>query len=169
MRLLIYDQVIHLDPYDFHAYRGKAQLLARIQRDEDALAVYDQFIEQNPHSFEGYWWKLLFISERKRYADGLATCEQCIASNPHLAQAYEWRGHMLHYVHRDEEALASYEEAHRLDPGDEGILLSKARHLRPGEAFRRGIGDMRASYSTCPNHTLRLRRERGYPHPHEAV
>ena len=59
----------------------------------------------------------MFLFERKRYADGLATCERCIEQNPHLAQAYEWRGRMLSYLDRDQEALASYEEAHRLDPG----------------------------------------------------
>ena len=46
--LAVYDHVIHLDPYDFHAYRGKAKLLARIQRDEDALVVYDHYIERHP-------------------------------------------------------------------------------------------------------------------------
>jgi len=55
--------------------------------------------------------------------------------NPHLAQAYEWRGHMLNHLHRDEEALASYDEAHRLDPGDEGILLSKVRLFVQAKRF----------------------------------
>ncbi len=40
--LAAYDQVIHLDPYDFYSYWGKAKLLARIHRDEDALVVYDR-------------------------------------------------------------------------------------------------------------------------------
>jgi tetratricopeptide (TPR) repeat protein len=139
--LAVYDQVIQLDPYDFYSYWEKARLLARIGRDEDALAVYDQYIDQNPQSFHGYEWKLLFITECKRYADGLATCERCIAQHLYLAQAYEWRGRMLQYVDRDEEALASYEEAHRLDPGDEGILLAQvgilARAKRFDEALER--------------------------------
>jgi len=39
--LALYDYVISFDPYDFSSYIGKARLLARINRDEDALAVYD--------------------------------------------------------------------------------------------------------------------------------
>ena len=70
-----------------------------------------------------------FISEHERYADGLTTCEQCIARHPQLAEAYEWRGHMLKDLDRYEEARLSYEEAHRLDPKDEGILLSQTRLL----------------------------------------
>ena len=42
---------------------------------------------------------------------------------------------MLSHLHRDEEALASYEEAHRLDPRDEGILLSKARIFVQAKRF----------------------------------
>ena len=143
-------------PYDLFCYQDKARLLAQMGHEEDALVVYDQFIERTPESFEGYRWKLWFISEHERYADGLTTCEQCLARHPQLAEAYEWRGHILKDLDRYEEARLSYEEAHRLDPKDEGILLSQTRLLLQNEAHRRSVSDVRTSHPACPGTTLCL-------------
>ena len=130
--LATYDQALQIFIACAKLHEKRAEALVRLKRHQEALDACNRAIELDDTSASAYsqkgeilHWKLMFISERGRYADGLATCEACIAQNPHLAQAYEWRGHMLHYADRDEEALASYEEAHRLDPGDEGILLSK--------------------------------------------
>src|SRR6266700_1128576 len=42
---------------------------------------------------------------------------------------------MLSHLERDEEALASYEETHRLDPGDEDILLAQVRIVARAKRF----------------------------------
>src|SRR6266566_9076819 len=124
--LATYDQAIDLDPDYFSSYREKAELLAQLQRDEDALVTYDRFLERNPHIFEGYQWKVYFLSRRKRYADGLATCDRCLAHNPQQVRALEQKARMLSLLKRYEEALLSYEEAIRLQPGDENLHIAKA-------------------------------------------
>src|ERR1700676_3802409 len=51
-----------------------------------------------------------------RYADALTMYEQAILLYPHDASAFGKRGDILCHLHRYEQAIASFEQALRLDP-----------------------------------------------------
>ena len=90
---------------------------------KEALAAFEQAAQANPEDpwslyGQGY---LLHKSGRREEARAVcmaavALCDRRIAQDAHDSEMFAIKGHVLQLLRRHEEALASYEEAIRLDP-----------------------------------------------------
>lgn len=117
-------RVLELEPRDVEALFNLAALLRRRLSLDEAAAFYRRAIELAPDNAS--LWLMLGEVGLARYSDeSLKEATDCFTRaselRPDLADAHYGLGQACEYEGRHAEALAAYQHALRLDPGNTGI------------------------------------------------
>ena len=102
-----------------------ANILAAMNRREDALAGYNRALSAKPNLFEGLYNRGNLLLEMKRAEAALASFDAALAVRQDMAGVWNNRGTALRDMRRQNAALASYDRALALGHAE--------RHLRPGD------------------------------------
>lgn len=109
-------------------------------RYDKAIAAYRQALEENPGLSDAHNNLGVVFAEQQLYEKAIEEFKAGIADSPRAAHLHNNLGYAYVFVGRNEEALASLQEAQRLDPGNKRI----AANLRLVQE-RLGIGESATS------------------------
>ena len=110
---------------EIRLYRAEAEILARNDRLEDAMAVYDRAIEDNPTSSDLLYARALLAERLDRLDVVERDLKAIIAREPNNADALNALGYTLaDRTERYEDALGYIERALELKPDDHYIIDS---------------------------------------------
>jgi protein O-mannosyl-transferase len=90
----------------------------------DADHFYPRLIETSPDSAKAWYFYGILRSAREDDAGALAAYDRAIAIFPAYSEAYHNRGNTLVRLGRREEAIASYRQCLRFDPGHAGAAMN---------------------------------------------
>jgi protein O-GlcNAc transferase len=103
-----------------------ANILAAMNRREDALAGYNRALSAKPNLFEGLYNRGNLLLEMKRAEAALASFDAALAVRQDMAGVWNNRGTALRDMRRQNAALASYDRALALAPGHVNALTNRA-------------------------------------------
>jgi predicted O-linked N-acetylglucosamine transferase (SPINDLY family) len=124
----LYRQILTLAPVP-EAQVNLANLLARQNRQAEALPLYDQALAARPDFLEALFNRAGLLLEMKQHEAALENYERVVTLRPDLAPAWNNRGSALKATYRLEEALASFERAIVLNPAHANALTNRAMVL----------------------------------------
>ena len=104
-----------------------------------------------------YDFKGNFLGVPEISAKAVETARKAVALNPKIADAHRWLGFALMSIDQYEEAIASIEEAARLEPGDANVYSSL------GRAYWVGRGDLDAGIANLER-AAAINPDLGYAH-----
>ena len=146
--LVIYEQVLRLEPAYALAHLGKGETLLALGRYEESLQAYERAIQADPNVADGriYRSKAQALSHLQRYEESLLAYDEAIARTPEQASFYREKADVLLHLQRYPQALAMYEQALRVAPtvaeyavlvGD--LLLKLGRLEQPLEQYEQAL------------------------------
>ena len=124
------DIALSRNPQDGALWGLKGAKLVELKRYAEALNPLDMALHHLPAT-EVYWYaKVTSLSALKRYEDVVETCHRGLNYIPSSTRLWTYAGNALMALNRYEDALASYEEAERLDRANAGALIGKGWALQ---------------------------------------
>jgi tetratricopeptide (TPR) repeat protein len=110
-----YNRVLEIEPKDERVWYNKGLALEKVGLVKEALFSYDQVLEINPLNEQAWLDRGGALVKLGRAQDALASCDRALKINPRYARAWLNKGAMLvNSFNRYREALACFEQAHRL-------------------------------------------------------
>jgi tetratricopeptide (TPR) repeat protein len=124
-----FDRELAQDPGAVGIWILRAQVLARLGKDQDSLYSCEQALGIEKDNFDA--WRQYGFTLRKlgRDREALHALDRALSLNPHSAEVWAARGRILHDLSRDHEALQSYDRALGIDPRSSNLWLMRARSL----------------------------------------
>jgi len=107
------DQRIASNPTDAQAKFKRATVLARLNRDDDAIQAFTALTQQYPEVPEPYNNLAALYAKRGELSQARATLETAVAANPSYALAYQNLGSLYLQM-----ASRAYQQAAKLNPKD---------------------------------------------------
>ncbi|MGZ3601532.1 MAG: tetratricopeptide repeat protein, partial [Ktedonobacterales bacterium] len=102
---------------------------------------------------EAYWnLKVTSLSELKRHDEVVETCHRGLNYVPSSARLRVYAGNALMTLNRYEDALASYEEAERLDRANAGALIGKGWALLSLRRYDEALATLDQAIQIAPNY-----------------
>jgi len=116
--LVIYDQLIDLEPECAQAYLGKGEMLLALARYEQCLDAFKKAVQVDPGIVDANFCvsKAYALSKVQRYEESLVAYDEAIRRNPRSILLYEEKANTLLHLQRYDEALNVYEHLVRLEP-----------------------------------------------------
>ena len=110
------DAATQIEEQSASIYNSRGNVLAALQRFDEAVASYDKAIALKSNFAEPFCNRGGALQELKRFDEALASYDKAIALKPNSAEAFCNRGLALQELNRFDEALASYDKAIALTP-----------------------------------------------------
>jgi tetratricopeptide (TPR) repeat protein len=136
------DAAMQIEGQSASIYNSRGNVLAALQRFEEAVASYDKAIALKSDFVEPFCNRGGALQELKRFDEALASYDKAIALKPDSAEAFCNRGLALQELNRFDEALASYDKAIALTPDYAEAFCSRGATL---QALKR-LDEALASY-----------------------
>ena len=146
--LAAYEEALGLDPGHLASLQGRAWCLVRLNRKDEALAAYRRVLGKDPRNLTALRAIIRLHADDRRWRECLEATGELLRVRPSEAGALEAKGDALTNLGRRPEALAAYEEAASLDPGNEN-LRQKIEEVRvdvPGLLSRALIASASGNY-----------------------
>jgi YaiO family outer membrane protein len=132
--LAAFDRELARDPTDRDARVGRAQMLATLGRDAEAIEEYDHVLAAAPRDIEAVLGRVGLLGRQERLDEAAAGARDAVARDPRSAEAWVALGDILTRQRQYDEARRSYEEARAVAPRAVEPLLGLARlRLRQGD------------------------------------
>jgi tetratricopeptide (TPR) repeat protein len=136
------------------AFWVKGMALFRLGRYAEAVAAFDRCLEPGAPAADVYRARALAERELGRYPAALADCDRALALLPRDSRLHAVRGWLYLAVEAPAPALAAFEEAIRLDPGNADAYSGRG-HARVRRATSRwalagAVEDAEASVARAP-------------------
>jgi tetratricopeptide (TPR) repeat protein len=144
---------VRLDPGSAEALYNRGNVLALLERREEALVSYAEAVRLKPDHAEAFHNRGAVLQMLGRYADAVEAYTETLRLKPDHAEAFFNRGNSLALQGRNDEALPDYAEAIRLKPGHAGAFNNRGLALQDLGRFDEAL----AGYSEA----IRLRP--GFP------
>ena len=139
---MAYDRAIAHDTRLSGAWLGRGNVLAKIRRNDEALAAFDAALKLAPDLVAAQLGRGHVFCYLRHYDDALTVYDQIIAFNSELAEAWVGRGNVYLQLGRHDEALTAYDQAvaHDLQLGEAwagrgNVLVELKRHNEAIAAF----------------------------------
>lgn len=147
--LVAYEEALRLDPGHLASLQGRAWCLVRLNRKEEALAAYRRVLGRDEKNLLALRAMVRLHADDRRWRNCLEAAGELLRLRPSEASAIELKGDALTNLGRRPEALAAYEEAASLDPGNENLRqkIEEARVDVPGLLSRALIASASGNYS----------------------
>ena len=114
--IVLYEQVVTLNPKSAEAQWGHCYSLNRLLKPKEAIVSCDAALKLNPDYPEALWSKGYALELQQRPQEALSLYEQTIALKPNFAEAWNNKGTALFQLGRFEEALTAFNKATGIDP-----------------------------------------------------
>jgi len=162
--LKTYDAILRRTPGHPATSLAKANVLRRLNRGPDALGVYRQLLRADRYNLDALRGCLAIHEADEAWRDALDVADRIVAVRPDDAYLQAMRGDILAALQLQPEAVAAYQRAVALRPGDT-TLIARANRIRAdiplllSHAFvSSGSGDFAAALATFDN-VLRLEKD----------
>ncbi len=116
------DAAIAVDPASPAPYMAKAQHLGRNERYEEAKVVYKTLLESNPYHASAYYDLGLILLEQDSIQGARAHFDLAVKTDVTFGRAYFYRAVTAELLEQPQQAVADYQQALRLNPGDPDAL-----------------------------------------------
>ena len=121
--LAVYDKRLEKDPDNDEYLRGRAVLLAEMDRLDEAASALQKLIDRNPKDNSQNVLALAQIYvTKKQSAKALAVYDKYLAKEPENGEYLRGRGDAYLNLGKAAEAIADYERAYKIMPKDSGLL-----------------------------------------------
>ena len=124
------EAAMQIDEQSASIYNSRGNVLAALQRFDEAVASFDKAIALKPDFAEPFSNRGGALQELKRFDEALASYDKAIALNPESAAAFYNRGLALGELNQFDEALASYDQAIALTPDYAEAFCSRGAALQ---------------------------------------
>ena len=138
------------DPNSAQAYYNLGNLLAELNRPEEAEAAFRGAIEKDPNDAAAYSNLGWLLKNLNRPEEAEAAFRQAIAKDPDLALAYSNLGLLLRKLKRLEEAEGVYRQAIEKDPNDAAAYSNLGVLLRSQNRFEEALSLFEKSHTLFP-------------------
>src|SRR5438876_11472815 len=148
-----FEEALRLDPTNVPALQGKAACHERLNQRSGALETYRRILAKDRRNLDSLRAIARLHMEDRRWRECLESVEDLLRVRPNEAGALEMKGDSLSNLSRRPEALAAYEAAAAVDPGDENLrqkieevrvdvpsLLSRALIASASGNYRQALG-----------------------------
>ncbi|MES2939173.1 MAG: tetratricopeptide repeat protein [Pseudomonadota bacterium] len=119
--LRVCERLIAASPRNFDALQIAALVQARQGRHGEAIKHFDAALRIRPHSHDAHLNKAVSLMELRRFDAALAGVEAALRI-VQGARALWLKGRILQHLRRHGDAVACFEAASQLAPGDDGVL-----------------------------------------------
>src|SRR5438552_5600786 len=143
-----FEEALRLDPTNVPALQGKAACHERLNQRSEALETYRRILAKDRRNLDSLRAIARLHMEDRRWRECLESVEDLLRVRPNEAGALEMKGDALANLGHRPEALAAYEAAAAVDPGDEN-LRQKIEEVRvdvPGLLSRALIASASGNY-----------------------
>lgn len=145
-----------LDPDEHRLHRSvlrhnRAQLYARMERLDEALADFNAVIELDPNYSEYYFDRGNLLRRMGRHEEALADYEQAMRLSPPYPEVYYNRGDLRAELGDVTGALADYDYVLELDPDHLDTLINRAALLCELEELDAARRDVDAGLALAPD------------------
>src|SRR6266705_280014 len=148
-----FEEALRLDPTNVQALGGKAACHERLNQRSEALETYRRILAKDRKNLDSLRAIARLHMEDRRWRECLEAVEDLLRVRPNEAAALELKGDALANLGHRPEALAAYEAAAAVDPGDENLrqkieevrvdvpsLLSRALIASASGNYRQALG-----------------------------
>ena len=148
-----FEEALRLDPTNVQALGGKAACHERLNQRSEALETYRRILAKDRRNLDSLRAIARLHMEDRRWRECLESVEDLLRVRPNEAGALEMKGDALANLGHRPEALAAYEAAAAVDPGDENLrqkieevrvdvpsLLSRALIASASGNYRQALG-----------------------------
>lgn len=144
--IVLYDQVVTLNPQSAEAQWGRCYSLNRLLKPKEAIVACDAALKINPDYPEALWSKGYGLELQQQPQAALELYERTIALKPNFAEAWNNKGTALFQLERFEEALTAFNKATGINPqfaeawSNRGAALgSLGRYAAAAESIDRAL------------------------------
>src|SRR5947209_9234896 len=116
-----FEEALRLDPTNVPALQGKAACHERLNQRSEALETYRRILAKDRRNLDSLRATARLHMEDRRWRECLEAVEDLLRVQPNEAAALEMKGDALANLGHRPEALAAYEAAAAVDPGDENL------------------------------------------------
>jgi len=151
--LATYDEALRLDPGHVPSQEGRASCLVRLNRKPEAIDVYKRLVTKDARNVAALRALVRLHADERRWRECLEAVGDLLRQRPNESSALQMKGDALTNLGRRPEALAAYEEAAAIDPGDDN-LRQKIEEVRvdvPGLLSRALIASASGNYPQALN------------------
>ena len=106
-----YEEALHMDPRNFHAWNGKGTALYHQGNYKKAYEAYQHATEIDPESAVVWVSAGMTLNRLQRFQQALVHFQRALSIDPHYVAAWNGKADAQLDLHMPEEALASYEQA----------------------------------------------------------
>src|SRR5881396_1382131 len=148
-----FEEALRLDPTNVPALQGKAACHERLNQRSGALETYRRILAKDRRNLDSLRAIARLHMEDRRWRECLEAVEDLLRVRPNEAAALEMKGDALANLGHRPEALAAYEAAAAVDPGDANLrqkieevrvdvpsLLSRALIASASGNYRQALG-----------------------------
>ncbi len=111
-----YEAVLNIDTRSVGALLGKADLLRRLQRRDEALRLLDEILQLDPWDHKALLCKGRLLEDQGEQDEALRCYEAILRGGPHVLDALVRKGSLLTEKGEHGLAVEAFQEALRLDP-----------------------------------------------------
>src|SRR5262245_28477625 len=117
----------------------------------DAMARYRQVLQSEPAHADALYYLASAHCAQDQFSQGLDLARRAIAANPGDQRAHNLLGRALNRLGRNDEALASFSEAVRLQPDFAEAFGNRANVLSELRRFPEAVSDYKRAIQLKPN------------------
>jgi tetratricopeptide (TPR) repeat protein/S1-C subfamily serine protease len=126
--------------------------LLRLGEEAQAITAFDRAIQLQPNFVQAYYAKGLALRSAKNYREAVSAFEQVNRLEPGFYQAWRYRGLVLFLgLKQYPEALASIEQAIKIEPHDLALLMEKGLLLTQLERYSDAVAAYTAAMAIKPH------------------
>ncbi len=137
----IYQDVIKLQPANFHALHLSGIIAAQAKRFEEAVDLIARAIKADPKNADAHFNHGNALRDLKRHKDAVASFDKAIRLKHDFAEAYNNRGTALRDLKSLEAAVASYNKAIQYKPDFLNAFNNRGNALKE-------LGDLKAAVAS---------------------
>jgi len=156
--LMYYDMSLEIDPANTDVLRNKGKLLRKMGNDKEAMSCFNAALRIDPMDIDALTNKIILLDvykDKRVNMEGkkaIKICDTIIEKNPKDADTFVRKGIILDILLRRNEAFKSYDEALRIDPGNDFALYNKACTANLEKRKDEAIELLKRAFDINPNY-----------------
>lgn len=136
------EELLKHDTDNILAHQLVADILARMEKTDEALEHVNKAVELNPNAALPYVLRARIHIVRKEFQDALQDLDLAVAANPSDEETLLLRAQVKHELGQVDEALADLERVLKSKPGLEKAILMRSSYLSAAGRFEEAIREL---------------------------
>lgn len=149
--LEVYNKYLEKDPENVDYIRGRALVLAEMNRIDEAAAAMQKLIDRDPKDLQNVITLAQLYVTNKKSAKAIEIYNKVLEKDPNNEDFLRGRGDAYLNLGKAAEAIADYEKAYKINPKDSGLLNNFAWVLAttPDDKLRDGKRALVMALQAC--------------------